>query len=176
MKHCKYCGASLEDGDKFCDKCGKPAGVPGGAGLQSESRVSSVKTNQPPARNSSLNLYIILSAILVLIAGGVISLVLLTSHSVNSYNYPALKLLSRKKSGLYRATLISSLKKGAKKGIARAEYLLGLAYAEGYGLPKDYNKAALWFKKAAMQNYPGGELMLGLAYAEGYGFGIATIF
>lgn len=169
MKYCKYCGAPLEDNDKFCDNCGKPAGVSEGADLQSETQVIHNRSNQPQTRKSSLNLYIILSIIFVLIAGGVIFLVLLTSHSTNSYNYPALKLLSRKKGKLYRTTLIYSLKKGAKKGIARAEYLLGLAYAEGYGLSKDYNKAVFWFKKAAGQNYPGGELMLGFAFAKGYG-------
>ena len=65
MKYCKYCGAPLEDNDKFCDNCGKPAGVSEGADLQSETGVFSIKSGQTPARNSSLNLYIILSAVLV---------------------------------------------------------------------------------------------------------------
>ena len=169
MKYCKYCGASLENDDKFCDKCGKTTGISGGIGLQPESQIPTYRTNQPQRRNSSSNLYIIISAILVLIGGGVIFLIVLTSHSTKSYNYPALKLLSRKKSKLYRTILISSLKKGVKEGVARAEYLLGLVYAEGYGLPKDYNKAVYWFRKAAKQGYANGELMLGFALSKGYG-------
>ncbi|MCL4498607.1 MAG: zinc-ribbon domain-containing protein [Deltaproteobacteria bacterium] len=64
MKYCKYCGAPLEDNDKFCDNCGKPAGVSESYGRPSNEPSNS---NAPLTKKSSLNLYLILSAILVVL-------------------------------------------------------------------------------------------------------------
>ncbi len=46
--------------------------------------------------------------------------------------------------------------KAAEQGNAEAEYFLGLRYAQGRGVPKDYVKANYWFKKAAAQGGSAG--------------------
>ena len=42
-------------------------------------------------------------------------------------------------------------------------------YAEGHGVPKDYEKAFIWFEKAAEQNNILALYNLGLMYRDGQG-------
>jgi TPR repeat protein len=39
----------------------------------------------------------------------------------------------------------------AEQGDADAQYRLGVLYANGYGVPKDYVQARQWYEKAAAQ-------------------------
>jgi uncharacterized protein len=43
--------------------------------------------------------------------------------------------------------------KKAEQGDADAQHRLGLMYANGRGVAKDYEKAAEWYLKAALQGY-----------------------
>lgn len=48
--------------------------------------------------------------------------------------------------------------------VASAQYKVGLMYADGKGVPPDYNEAAKWFRKAAQQGLPHAQFSLGIAY------------
>ena len=43
----------------------------------------------------------------------------------------------------------------ANQGDAEAQYFLGHMYAEGQGVPRQYGKAAVWFRQAAEQDNDG---------------------
>jgi TPR repeat protein len=47
---------------------------------------------------------------------------------------------------------------GANKGIAKAQYTLGMMYAEGQGVPQDKKKALKWYGQAAQQDDPMDEI------------------
>jgi hypothetical protein len=57
----------------------------------------------------------------------------------------------------------------AQQGDARAQFLLGALYAQGYGVPRDYGAAAQWFRQAAAQGHVGAQYNLGVRYHEGRG-------
>ena len=57
----------------------------------------------------------------------------------------------------------------AEAGDSRAQYQLGLMYYRGEGLPQDYQKAALWYRRAAERGDVDAQLNLGLMYAQGLG-------
>ena len=51
------------------------------------------------------------------------------------------------------ATGFQELRPLAKAGHSSSQYMLGLAYDQGVGIPKDNQKAMKWFKLAAQQDY-----------------------
>lgn len=57
----------------------------------------------------------------------------------------------------------------ANHGDANAQNNLGVMYAEGQGVPQNYEQAAIWFTKAANQGITGAQFNLGLMYSEGLG-------
>lgn len=57
----------------------------------------------------------------------------------------------------------------AEKGNARAQTNLGVMYANGHGVPRDYGAAAGWFRKAAEQGDTAGLNGLGYHYDMGHG-------
>ncbi len=57
---------------------------------------------------------------------------------------------------------------GADQGDAIAESNLGIMYAKGQGVPKDYAEAAKWFRLAADQG-DAAQSNLGAMYANGHG-------
>jgi len=57
----------------------------------------------------------------------------------------------------------------ARRGNAEAQTYLGYMYANGRGVPQDYDAAALWLRRAADQGYPTGQFLLGLLYDKGFG-------
>ncbi len=60
-------------------------------------------------------------------------------------------------------------KKGADKGDAEAQYKLGLHYADGRIVAKDYKEAFKWFKKSAKKGNANGQFELGYLYETGRG-------
>ena len=66
------------------------------------------------------------------------------------------------------AQSIAELKKQAAAGDAKAQYNLGVAYANGYGVSEDKSEAIhFWWRKAANQGYVKAEFRLGVAYDLG---------
>ncbi len=57
----------------------------------------------------------------------------------------------------------------AEAGNSRAQYQLALMYYRGEGLPQDYEKAALWYRRAAERGDVDAQLNLGLMHARGLG-------
>ena len=55
----------------------------------------------------------------------------------------------------------------AEQGDPKAQYFLGVMYANGQGVPQDYKKAMTWIGKAADQGDAGAQLGLGLTYYTG---------
>ena len=62
-----------------------------------------------------------------------------------------------------------SLREQAEKGQARAQVDLGLIYARGVGVEKDYATALSWLQRAAAQDSPRAWFYMGLMYERGYG-------
>jgi len=57
----------------------------------------------------------------------------------------------------------------AKKGLAQAQYNLGVMYGNGKGIAKDYSKAIKWWNHAANQGSGKAQYNLGVMYEEGKG-------
>ena len=60
---------------------------------------------------------------------------------------------------------LSALKAKAEGGDAQAQADLGVMYANGRGVPKDYTEARKWYRKAADQGHAEAQYKLGLMYA-----------
>jgi TPR repeat protein len=60
-------------------------------------------------------------------------------------------------------------RKAADKGDAKAQFNIGLMYANGDGVPQDDTQAVTWFRNAAGQGDAAAQLNLGVAYAQGQG-------
>ena len=57
----------------------------------------------------------------------------------------------------------------AEQGHPRAQFLLGLLYYDGKGVPQDYPEAANWFQQSADRGYARAQHNLGEMYATGQG-------
>ena len=57
----------------------------------------------------------------------------------------------------------------AKEGEAKAQFMLGAAYAQGFGITKSLTSALLWRRRAAEQGLARAQFSLGNMYALGEG-------
>lgn len=57
----------------------------------------------------------------------------------------------------------------ADRGQILAEYLVGLMYANGQGLPQDFAEAMKWHRKAAVQGEAKAQFSVGVMYFKGLG-------
>jgi len=57
----------------------------------------------------------------------------------------------------------------AEQGDAKAQYNLGVIFANGKGVPKNDGEAVKWYREAAEQGHAGGQFGLGSAYFLGRG-------
>jgi TPR repeat protein len=80
----------------------------------------------------------------------------------------SLALTAAWQSGHY-ADAIKNAEAGAAKGDASAESLLGRAYYEGLGVPRNYSTALIWLNKAVAQNNADAMFFLGLMTEFGRG-------
>lgn len=64
---------------------------------------------------------------------------------------------------------LSRFRKAAEQGDAVAQSSLGLAYARGQGVPRNYAEAAQWFRRAAEHGDAEAQFDLGIMYANGQG-------
>jgi len=65
--------------------------------------------------------------------------------------------------------LLAHIRPRAKKGRAKAQYNLGVMYANGYGVKQNWTKARHWYRKAASQHQAKAEQNLGVMYNRGQG-------
>jgi len=66
-------------------------------------------------------------------------------------------------------TAFRELKASAEKGVAWAQFTLGLMYFNGEGVTRDYKEALKWFRKAAEQGNALAQFALGEMYYSGDG-------
>ncbi|MDD9798747.1 MAG: tetratricopeptide repeat protein, partial [Alphaproteobacteria bacterium] len=59
--------------------------------------------------------------------------------------------------------------KAAEQGLAEAQNMLGLSYADGIGVPQNYKTAVYWYRKSAEQGFALAQFLLGASYADGEG-------
>lgn len=64
---------------------------------------------------------------------------------------------------------ITLMMKQAEQGNALSQYMLGVAYGIGEGVPKDDVKAAYWMEKSANQDVAEAQTLMGTYYAKGQG-------
>ena len=60
-------------------------------------------------------------------------------------------------------------RKAVEGGLAEANYMLGLAYREGRGVPQDMKAAAAVFERAAQSNHPVSQFELAVMYCNASG-------
>src|SRR6185503_12200357 len=60
-------------------------------------------------------------------------------------------------------------REAAQRGLAPAQYQLGLRYANGDGVERDCVEAVKWYQRAADQGVPFAQFNLGVRYANGQG-------
>src|SRR5687767_12520940 len=65
------------------------------------------------------------------------------------------------------ATALQFLRPLAERGLAYAQFNLGVMYERGRGVPQDYAKAAKWFRLAAEQGEVIPQLNLAYMYLDG---------
>ena len=65
------------------------------------------------------------------------------------------------------ATALRGFRIHAERGDAEAQFILGIMYDDGEGVPPDYAEAVLWYRRAAEKGLVVAQFMLGLMYAEG---------
>ena len=78
------------------------------------------------------------------------------------------KGLDAAKSGDY-ATALKEWRPLANKGMAAAQYNLGVMYRRGDGVTQDYEVAIEWFRQAAEQGNASAQSNLGAMYDQGLG-------
>ena len=69
----------------------------------------------------------------------------------------------------FTPTELAELRVDANAGDVRAQYLLGLRYALGEGVPQDDAEAVSWYRQAAEQGDAAAQFILGLYYRNGTG-------
>ena len=67
------------------------------------------------------------------------------------------------------AQTFDAIRSAAQQGDMKAQFILGLMYATGEGVPENDAEAVKWFKLAAQQGYMDAQFNLGLMYANGEG-------
>jgi len=67
------------------------------------------------------------------------------------------------------AAAVVLYQQAADKGDSRAEFILGVMYANGQGVPQDLAAAANWYAKAADAGEAGAQYSLGVMYRDGQG-------
>jgi TPR repeat protein len=65
--------------------------------------------------------------------------------------------------------LVAATRAKAKRGIAKAQFDLGVMYAFGQGVPRSDVDAVLWYRKAAEQDYAKAQYNLGVCCDSGRG-------
>jgi hypothetical protein len=65
------------------------------------------------------------------------------------------------------ATALREFRPLAERGVAEAQFNLGLMYRNGEGVPQDDAKALQWYRKAAEQGYADAQYNLGIMYGIG---------
>jgi TPR repeat protein len=66
-------------------------------------------------------------------------------------------------------TAFNEFRTVAEQGNAAAQFNVGLMYAQGWGVSRDYGEAAKWWRQAAEQGCADAQYNLGVTYGDGRG-------
>ena len=66
-------------------------------------------------------------------------------------------------------TLAKTYRADAEKGDASAQFFMGVAYENSYGVERDFTQAAEWYRKAAEQGHVGAQAYWGYSLLQGQG-------
>ena len=66
-------------------------------------------------------------------------------------------------------------KRSGKRGDAFSQFLVGLAYENGNGVPRDYTTALTWYRRAAAGGLAEGQRAVGVMYNFGLGRTILAV-
>ncbi len=67
------------------------------------------------------------------------------------------------------ATVLRELRPFAEQGNANGQYILGVMYEKGQGVPRDSTEAVKWFRKVAEQGHAKAQNNFGFMYQNGQG-------
>ena len=73
------------------------------------------------------------------------------------------------------AARVAACRTAAEAGDAEAQFFVGVLYAEGEGVPRNYMAAVAWYRRAAEQGHATAQGMLGAMYARGRGVALARL-
>ena len=83
---------------------------------------------------------------------------------------PSIIVLAAFQPGLAETQLdVEEIRQEAEQGDAGAQFILGLMYHTGEGVPEDDREAVKWFRKAAEQGFAVAQNNLGAHYVNGEG-------
>ena len=95
----------------------------------------------------------------------VICFILLSSPCFSQSTDDAVKAM---KKGDFK-TALQELRPLSERNDPNAQFLMGMLYDAGNGVPQDQAIAAAWYRKAAQQDHPIAQLFLGTFYYSGTG-------
>ncbi len=90
-------------------------------------------------------------------------------HTIRELLFFSLALVIFGSGGYSQIDRLKELLLAAERGDAEAQFELGLMYDEGYGVSRDNQEAAKWYRKAAEQGDAGAQYLLGYMYDKGKG-------
>jgi TPR repeat protein len=99
---------------------------------------------------------------------GLLTLLISTSLAVTAYSGEWEEAVAAYGRGDY-TTAYRLFKPMALQGIPEAQFILGLMYDNGRGVPQDYAMAVKWYRKAAEQGVAKAQFNLGVSYEDGQG-------
>jgi TPR repeat protein len=94
----------------------------------------------------------------------VVLVLALSSHSWADYEKGAAAFMN----GNY-AVALQELQPPANQGDAKSQFLLGVMYGMGLGVPQDYGASLMWLSNSAHQGNANAQACLGVMYFEGRG-------
>jgi TPR repeat protein len=102
------------------------------------------------------------------LAFGLLTLLVSTSLAVTAYSGEWEDAVAAYSRGDY-TTAYRLFKPMAQQGMPEAQFILGLMYDNGRGVPQDYAMAVKWYRKAAEQGIAKAQFNLGVSYEDGQG-------
>ena len=101
-------------------------------------------------------------------AGAFLSLLVVLAPDAGATPRPTDRAAEAMKLGDFK-TALTELRPLAAKGDPNAQFLLGMLYDAGKGVPQDQKTAASWYRKAAEQKHQIAQLFLGVMLFAGQG-------
>lgn len=102
------------------------------------------------------------------LAFGLLTLLISTSLAVTAYSGEWEEAVAAYSRGDY-TTAYRLFKPMAQQGMPEAQFILGLMYDNGRGVPQNYAMAVKWYQKAAEQGIAKAQFNLGVSYEDGQG-------